>query len=30
VTAYEKNDIENILNAPDFEKSEKYFGKDKA
>jgi hypothetical protein len=27
VTAYEKNDIENILNAPDFERSEKYFGK---
>ena len=27
VTAYEKNDIENILNSPDFEKSEKYFGK---
>jgi hypothetical protein len=27
VTAYEKNDIENILNSPDFEKDEKYFGK---
>lgn len=30
VTAYEKNDVENILDAPDFERSEKYFGKDKA
>lgn len=30
VTAYEKNDIENTLNNPDFEKSEKYFGKEKA
>lgn len=29
VTAYEKNDIENILHAPDFERSEKYFGKNK-
>ena len=27
VTAYEKNDIENILNAPDFVKTEEYFGK---
>ncbi|MBE7632998.1 hypothetical protein [Tenacibaculum finnmarkense] len=27
ITAYEKNDIDNILNSPDFEKSEKYFGK---
>jgi hypothetical protein len=27
VTAYEKNDIQNILKAPDFEKCEKYFGK---
>ncbi len=27
VTAYVKEDIENIMNAPDFEKSEKYFGK---
>lgn len=26
VTAYEKNDIENILDGPNFEKSEKYFG----
>ena len=26
VTAYEKNDIENIKNAPDFEKSKKFFG----
>lgn len=26
VTAYKKNDIDNILNAPDFEKSAKYFG----
>ena len=30
VTAYEKNDVENILEGPDFEKSEKFFGKDKA
>lgn len=29
VTAYEKNDIENILNNPDFVKDEKYFGKEK-
>ena len=28
VTAYEKNDIENILENPDFEKSEKFFGKE--
>lgn len=28
VTAFEKNDIENILNDPDFERSEKYFGKE--
>ncbi len=27
VTAYEKLDIDNILNSPDFEKVEKYFGK---
>ena len=27
VTAYEKENIENILNSPDFERSEKYFGK---
>ena len=27
VSAYEKEDIENILNSPDFEKSEAYFGK---
>lgn len=27
VSAYEKEDIENILNSPDFEKSEVYFGK---
>ena len=26
VTAYEKEDIENILNSPDFEKSDLYFG----
>ena len=25
VTAYEKNDIENILQAPDFEKTDEYF-----
>jgi hypothetical protein len=30
VTAYEKNDIENILKGPDFEKSEKFFGEEKA
>jgi hypothetical protein len=28
VTAYEKNDIENILKGPDFERSEEFFGKD--
>lgn len=28
VTAYEKNDIENILQNPDFEKSEEFFGTD--
>lgn len=26
ITAYEKNDIENILLGPDFEKPQKYFG----
>jgi len=26
LTAYEKEDIENILNSPDFEKSDLYFG----
>jgi len=26
VTAYEKSDINNVLNSPDFVKSEKYFG----
>jgi hypothetical protein len=26
VTAFEKNDIENIINDPDFERSKKYFG----
>ena len=30
VTAYEKNDMSKILNAPDFERNEKYFGKHKA
>lgn len=30
VTAYEKNDMSKILNAPDFERNEKYFGTDKA
>ena len=30
VTAYEKNDIGNIMDAPDFEKNEKYFGKENA
>lgn len=30
VTAYEKEDVENILNSPDFEKTEKYFGELKA
>ncbi len=29
VTAFEKEDIENILNSPDFERSEKYFGESK-
>lgn len=28
VTAYEKNDIDNILEAPDFEKSEEFFRKE--
>jgi hypothetical protein len=28
VTAYEKEDIENILNSPDFERDETYFGTD--
>lgn len=28
VTAYEKNDVENILKGPDFERSEEFFGKD--
>ncbi len=28
VTAYEKNNIENILKGPDFERSEVFFGKD--
>lgn len=27
VTAYQKSDIENILNSPDFEKHEEFFGK---
>ena len=27
VTAYEKNDIDNILETPDFENSEEFFGK---
>jgi len=27
VTAYEKNDIENILESPDFERTEEFFGK---
>lgn len=26
VTAYQKEDIENILSAPDFEKTDKFFG----
>ena len=30
VTAYEKEDIENILKSPDFEKNEEYFGELKA
>ena len=28
VTAYEKNDIDNILESPDFKNVEKYFGKE--
>lgn len=28
ITAYEKNDIENILESPDFERTEEFFGKD--
>jgi len=28
VTAFEKNDIENVLSSPDFERSEEFFGKD--
>ena len=27
VTAYEKEDIDTILNSPDFEKNEEFFGK---
>ncbi len=27
ITAYEKNDIQNIIDGPDFERNEKYFGK---
>lgn len=30
ITAYEKDDVENILKSPDFEKTEKYFGEIKA
>jgi hypothetical protein len=30
VTAYEKDDVKNILRAPDFEKHELYFGKEYA
>jgi hypothetical protein len=30
VTAFEKNDIENILNSPDFIRSEEFFGTEKA
>lgn len=30
VTAFEKNDIENILQAPDFERDKKYFGEEQA
>jgi hypothetical protein len=30
VTAYEKEDMENILKSPDFEKNEEYFGELKA
>jgi len=26
ITAYEKDDVENILKSPDFERTEKYFG----
>jgi len=29
VTAYEKEDINNIMNSPDFERSEKYFGENR-
>lgn len=29
VTAFEKEDISNILSGPDFERSEEYFGEDK-
>jgi len=29
VTAYEKDDIRKILASPDFEKSERFFGKGK-
>jgi hypothetical protein len=28
VTAYEKNDVENILKNPDFERSVEFFGED--
>ncbi len=28
VTAYEKDNIDNILNSPDFERNERYFGKE--
>ncbi len=27
ITAYEKDDIQNIMDSPDFERDEKYFGK---
>jgi len=30
VTAYEKEDIDNILKSPDFERNEEYFGELKA
>jgi hypothetical protein len=30
VTAYEKDDIENIIRSPDFEGTEEYFGELKA
>lgn len=30
ITAYEKDDVENILKSPNFEKTEKYFGEIKA